>query len=184
MTSKKKKGDDLDAFREAVADVSPLPHPNRAPPHRNRPAPLALQREKDEQAVLTELLLLPDDIAELETGEELLYLRPGYQSRLLRRLRRGQYSVSATIDLHHMDKLTARQVLLDFLQHSLDRGHGCVRIIHGKGLRSRSEPILKILTRRMLTRHPSVIAFASCRPIDGGTGAVNVLLKSGNGRRI
>jgi DNA-nicking Smr family endonuclease len=179
MTSEKKKADDLEVFRKAMADVSPLAHQNRAPPHMRRPAALALQRERDEQAVLSELLLPHDDPAELETGEELLYLRPGYQARLLRRLRRGQYSVAATVDLHHMDKVTARQVLLDFLEHSLGRGHGCVRIIHGKGLRSRSEPILKILTRRLLTRHPSVIAFASCRPVDGGTGAVNVLLKVG-----
>jgi DNA-nicking Smr family endonuclease len=180
MNSKKKKKEDQEAFRKAVADVSPLSQPNRVPPHMSRPPAIALQRELDEQAVLKELLLPHDDPAEFETGEELLYLRSGYQPRTLRRLRRGHFSVSGTVDLHHMDKTTARQVLLDFLQHSLKCGHGCVRIIHGKGLRSKNEPILKILTRHILSRHPSVIAFASCRPVDGGTGAVNVLLKSNN----
>jgi len=180
MNSRKKNDDDGDAFRKAVADVSPLNQPNRAPPHMKRPPAIAVQRKRDEEAVLQELLSPLDDLAELETGEELIFLRSGYPPRVLRRLRRGHFSVSETVDLHHMDKATARQVLLDFLQRSLDSGHGCVRIIHGKGLRSKNEPILKILTRHVLSRHPCVIAFASCRPVDGGTGAVNVLLKARN----
>jgi DNA-nicking Smr family endonuclease len=178
MNSKKKHDDDLEAFRKAVADVSPLAPHNRIEPDAVQLPAVARQLELDEQAVLKELLSPLTDPADLETGEELLYLRHSHQPKLLRRLRRGQYSVAATIDLHHMDKTTAHTVLLDFLAHSLKSGYGCVRVIHGKGLRSKNEPILKILTRRTLSRHSSVIAFASCRPVDGGTGAVNVLLRS------
>ena len=180
MNSKKNEDTDLDAFRQAMADVKPLLPQNRIEPDMLRPPVVARQLELDEKAVLKELMSPLSDPADLETGEELLYLRPGHQPRLLRRLRRGRYSVSDMVDLHHMDKATAHTVLLDFLAHSVKAGHGCVRIIHGKGLRSRNEPILKILTRRILSRHSSVVAFASCRPIDGGTGAVNVLLKSKN----
>ena len=32
------------------------------------------------------------------------------------------------------------------------------------------------MTNRVLRKHPRVIAFASCRPVDGGTGATDVLL--------
>ena len=53
--------------------------------------------------MLEELLEPLADPADLETGEELLFLRSGYQNRVLRRLRRGQYSVGDTIDLHHMN---------------------------------------------------------------------------------
>ena len=180
MNSRKKDDDDLDAFRKAVADVSPLQPINRVSPHLRKPAAIARQRDLDDEAVLDELLSPLSDPAELETGEELLYLRQSHPPKLLRRLRRGQFSVARTVDLHHMDKTTARQVLLDFLAHSINSGFGCVRIIHGKGLRSKKEPTLKILTQRILSRHSSVIAFASCRPIDGGTGAVNVLLRSRN----
>jgi DNA-nicking Smr family endonuclease len=53
-----------------------------------------------------------------------------------------------------------------------------VRIVHGKGLRSRATgPVLKALTDRLLRRRDDVIAFASARPALGGTGAVVVLLK-------
>jgi DNA-nicking Smr family endonuclease len=174
MKSDNKKSD-RDAFRKAMADVKPLPPGDRIEPAPRRPPAEARQRELDEQRVLRELLS-HGQMEEFETGEELLYLRPGYQIRLLRRLRRGFYSVGDSVDLHHMDVATARQVLLDFIQHALDRGLSCVRIIHGKGLRSRNEPRLKLMTGRLLHKHPGVIAFASCRPVDGGTGATDVLL--------
>ena len=127
---------------------------------------------------MQELLEYDDDSIELQTGEELLFLRPGYQKRTLRRLRRGNFSATGTVDLHHMNVATAKQVLLDFLDHALARQLSCVRIIHGKGLRSKNLPRLKMMTNRVLRKHPRVVAFASCRPVDGGTGATDVLLST------
>jgi DNA-nicking Smr family endonuclease len=176
MKSGKKKND-RDLFREAMADVKPLRPADRVEPPARRPAARALQQELDDREVLRELLT-PGDPEEHETGEELLYLRPGYQPSLLRRLRRGHYSIADTIDLHHMDVATARQVLLDFIECSLRGQRSCIRVVHGKGLRSRNLPKLKLMTGRLLRRHPRVIAFASCRPVDGGTGATTVLLSA------
>jgi DNA-nicking Smr family endonuclease len=180
MNSDKKTADDLN-FRKAMADVTPLKSHDRIEPVPKKPPAKAIQREKDDQLVLQELLEDNGAITELETGEELLFLRPGYKKAILRRLRRGQFSVADTIDLHHMDVATARQVLLDFLTQSADRQLGCVRVIHGKGLRSRNLPLIKIMTNRILRKYPQVIAFASCRPVDGGTGAADVLLASTQG---
>ena len=176
MKSDKKTSED-DLFRQAMADVKPLRPADRIEPEPPRTPAAARQRELDDRRVLQELLS-HGDLEEHETGEELLYLRPGYQTRLLRRLRRGHYSVADTIDLHHMDVASARQVLLDFIAQSLDRRYSCIRIIHGKGLRSRDIPRLKLLTGRILRKHPRVIAFASCRPVDGGTGATDVLFSA------
>lgn len=181
MKSGKKKSDD-ELFIEAMADVRPLRPADRIEPVPRRPAAEPQQQALDDREVLHELLSGTDP-AEHETGEELLYLRPGYQPRLLRRLRRGHYSVSDSIDLHHMDVATARGVLLDFIEHSLGRHRSCVRVVHGKGLRSRDLPRLKLMTNRMLRKHPRVIAFASCRPVDGGTGATVVLLSARHGAR-
>jgi DNA-nicking Smr family endonuclease len=171
------KKDDRDLFQEAMADVKPLRPADRVEPAPRRPAARALQQELDDREVLRELLA-PGDVEEHETGEELLYLRPGYQPSLLRRLRRGHYSIADTIDLHHMDVATARQVLLDFIERSLRGQRSCVRVVHGKGLRSRTVPKLKLMTGRVLRRHPRVIAFAACRPVDGGSGATTVLLSA------
>ena len=60
-----------------------------------------------------------------------------------------------------------------------DAGRRCVKIIHGKGYRSGARgPILKIAVNSWLRRHADVMAFTSTRPIDGGTGAVYVLLRA------
>jgi DNA-nicking Smr family endonuclease len=168
---------DEDLFRQEMADVRPLRPTDRIEPAPPRTAPDPVQQEMDDRQVLRKLLA-EDPTEEHETGEELLFIKPGYQFRLLRRLRRGHYSVADTIDLHHMDVATAKSVLLDFIEHSLHQRRSCVRIVHGKGLRSRDLPRLKLMTGRVLRKHPKVIAFASCRPIDGGTGATNVLLKA------
>jgi len=177
MESEKKNANDR-TFRQAMADVTPLRAPDRIEPVPKKTPARAVQKERDDRAVLQELLEQTDAPTELETGEELLFLRSGQQKRILQRLRRGHYSTADTVDLHHMDVETAKQVLLDFLDHVLDRHLGCVRIVHGKGLRSRNLPRLKIMTNRVLRKHPRVIAFASCRAVDGGTGATDVLLSS------
>jgi len=166
------------SFSQLIGDVKPLPAFNRIEPEPKMTPAQALQREKDDQAALRELWEGTTDFHEAETGEELLYLKPGYQNHILRRLRKGQYSVADCMDLHHMNVETAKQVLLEFIDLALDRGLGCIRIIHGKGLRSRNLPLLKIMTCQVLRKHPRVVAFASCRPVDGGTGATNVLLSA------
>jgi DNA-nicking Smr family endonuclease len=171
-----KKGDS-EIFREAMADVTPLPGDGRIEPSPARTPPRAVQQARDDREVLRELMDL-SNLDTVETGEELLWLKPGYPSKMLRRLRRGHFSVADTLDLHHMDVETARGVLLDFIDYALRRGYGCIRIIHGKGLRSRAQPRLKILTNRILFKHPRVVAYASCLPVNGGTGATDVLLSA------
>jgi DNA-nicking Smr family endonuclease len=178
MKSRNRICSDEDDFRAAMSDVQPLKPDNRIVHQVPRPSPLPEQRRRDEESVMQELLQPIDDPAGLETGEELLFLRPGYSQRLLRRLRRGHFSIADSIDLHQMTEAVAREVLRGFLEEAGRRGYGCVRIVHGKGLRSRGLPKLKLMTNIVLRKHAPVIAFASCRPVDGGTGAVNVLLKN------
>ncbi|TAL73424.1 MAG: SMR domain protein [Rhodanobacter sp.] len=171
---------DADArlFRAAIGAVrrietEAVPHP---PP---RPAPRPRMLEADEAAVPGELLDLSFDLAAIEIGEELGYLRDGYPPKVLRALKRGQYSVQDEIDLHHMNVAAAQASIAAFLAEAHAAGTHCVRIIHGKGLRSKAAgPVLKALTDRLLRRRNDVIAFASARPAQGGTGAVIVLLRS------
>lgn len=184
MSDRNRKTDeDLTLFRASVDGVRPIRRSGRVEPEPARPAPLPRQLLDDERRVLEELLTAPDDPAEIESGEELSFLREGFQKRYLRRLRRGQYSIGATLDLHQMNSETARQAMLEFIEEAQQRGFGCIRIVHGKGLRSKRQPVLKQLARRLLSRHPDVAAFASCRPVDGGTGAVAVLLRRRHGVR-
>jgi DNA-nicking Smr family endonuclease len=114
----------------------------------------------------------------METGEEIYYCREGLQQTVLRKLKRGQFRVSAFLDLHGMTVTIARQALAHFLQIARRDNITCVRIIHGKGNRSRHKgPILKHKVNHWLRQRDEVLAFCSARPVDGGTGAVYVLLR-------
>lgn len=169
--------DDVSLFREAIGRVRPLKRAVAAPPRKPRPAPRAAQAERDEASVRNELLVHAFDPATIEVGDEIHYLKSGQPQKLLKQLRRGDFSVRAEIDLHEMTLAVARDAVRLFLDEAIARGEYCVRIIHGKGLRSRGDgPVLKRMTATLLARRKDVLAYASARPAQGGTGAVIVLL--------
>ncbi|MCK9365546.1 MAG: Smr/MutS family protein [Metallibacterium scheffleri] len=163
-------------FRAAVGPLRRLPA-QEPPPRRAPPAPRARMTADDDAAVLDELLHGHFDSAAIEFGDELLYLRQGHSPRLLKRLRCGDFSVQDEIDLHHLRAVAAAELLATFLADSQRAGYRCIKIIHGKGLRSGQRgPVLKALTAQMLRRRADVIAFASARANQGGSGATLVLL--------
>lgn len=168
--------DDAALFRDAVRGVRPLKGSGRQPPDRAPPSPRPLQFEADEQAALREMRdgPLPD------VGEELEFRGEGIQDATFRRLRRGTYRMDAELDLHGMRAAEAKLAIVRFLADCQDRGARCVRIVHGKGLRSKGEgPVLKQRLDGWLRRRKDVLAFCSARREHGGTGAVYVLLRSG-----
>jgi len=178
MVSPRNNADEDAEFRRAVADAEPLESRRRVV-QRRRPAPLPRQRLRDERAALAESLAGPFSVDDaLDTGNELVYLREGLQREVLRKLRRGHWVVEAELDLHGMNRHVAAVSVAEFLRHCRRRGHGCVRIVHGKGLGSRQrEPVLKGLLRKWLLRE-EVLAFSQAPAAQGGSGAVLVLLKS------
>lgn len=195
--------DDALAFRAAVRDVKPLAHePNLKQPVKPRPRPprrkaasmhaardgLGGHGGLDADMPLIDPLPLPPDgagggiaggVTPSTGGDPLTFQRAGVQHQVMRRLRRGLIPIEDELDLHGLTQSVARDHLAQFLNHSRDAGRRCVRIIHGKGYRSGARgPILKIAVDLWLRRHGDVMAFTSARPIDGGTGAVYVLLRA------
>jgi DNA-nicking Smr family endonuclease len=163
-------------FRQAIGDVRPLKQDKVAPPKQSR-KPVPQQSLRDQRAVV-ESLLSDEFDPELETGEELLFVRPGLPHSVLRKFRRGHFLVEAELDLHGRIVPEARTLVNDFLRQAQNSGRRCVRIIHGKGLSSAGQiPVLKGKVNVWLRRKQEVLAFCSARPADGGTGAVYVLLK-------
>jgi DNA-nicking Smr family endonuclease len=168
--------DEAQLFREAVRDVKPLTREGTVLETR-RPAPRARFTRADRYAVLQESLHADAGDPELASGEELVFAREGVQSIVLRKLRRGQYQIQAEIDLHGLTVPEAKEALRGFLAHALEHHFRCVRIVHGKGLRSGHRgPVLKGAVSSVLRRIGPVLAYVSARQVDGGTGALYVLL--------
>jgi len=178
VMSKSGNPDDTKLFREAMRGVRPLGETAAAARGRRpKPAPRALFTRAERDAVLEESLRGTLEDVSVASGDVLAWRRDGVQESVVRRLRRGLYRVQAEVDLHGLTEAQAREVLREFLLHALARGYGCIRIVHGKGLRSGPRgPVLKNLVASMLRRTQAVAAFASARQVDGGTGALYVLL--------
>ena len=168
--------DEARLFRDAVRGVRPLA-PRSPAPRPPRARPRARFTRADQAAVLKESLQGADADPELAGGEQLNFRRPHVHPNTLRRLRRGEFRVQREIDLHGMTVAEAKAALREFLVRSLERGVRCVRIVHGKGLRSGNRgPVLKSTVSALLRRTEAVLAYVSARPVDGGSGALYVLL--------
>lgn len=172
--------DDAALFRAEMRGVAPVRPTNRIEPHRERPAPLPVPRRADERAVLEDLASLGSGgSADSEIEDDAVFLRPGLARDIVRKLRRTHWAIQDQLDLHGMTGDEAARATADFLVASRAQGLRCVRIVHGKGLRSPGgEPVLKRLIRKLLARRDEVLAFAEPRAAEGGGGAVVVLIEA------
>jgi DNA-nicking Smr family endonuclease len=173
-----KPAEDSSVFRDAVRDVKPMAPVNRVVHDTPKPRPHPAKREEDERAVLAELAHLAFDGDEVEMEDDAAFLRPGLPREILRKLRRTHWVIQDTLDLHGFrgDEAVAETAV--FLAACKREGRRCVRIVHGKGLRSPGrEPVLKRRIRKLLTRRDEVLAFVEPRALEGGGGAVIVLLR-------
>lgn len=173
---------DDELFRaEMVADkVIPIKTYSRAKLLKPLPKPVATKRLADEASVPSELL---NDTSgwegDIEMGDLITFLRNGIPREVIRKLKRGQWAVQATLDLHGHTTATAREELAQFMAVARHRGIRCIRIIHGRGTRSPGGiPLIRNKVRLSLSQRDEVLAFCDAAPGDGGPGAVLVLLKS------
>ena len=165
-------------FKQAVGAVHSLPSTGRVVVSRPRPAPLPRSREQDEAMALQESLSDEFDVDSLlETDAALAWRRPGIGPDVLRKLRRGVWTLQAQIDLHGARTDEAREMLGNFMREAQQKGWRCVRVVHGKGLGSPGrQPVLRDKVRRWLVQSDRVLAFVQARADEGGAGALVVLL--------
>ncbi|SDY10922.1 DNA-nicking endonuclease, Smr domain [Collimonas sp. OK242] len=170
---------DADIFRSSIGNVKPLTVPPKFTPSVPRPLPIARQHLADEQAALQESL--SDDFTIetlLHSDESLSFARNGIGPDVMRKLRRGHWTIQQQLDLHGLRRDEAREALAEFLRLAAKRGWRCVRIIHGKGLGSvNKEPVLKSKVRNWLVQKEEVLAFCQATAAEGGSGALLVLLR-------
>ncbi|MGE4659030.1 MAG: Smr/MutS family protein [Gammaproteobacteria bacterium] len=171
-----KNKDNQDAFSEAMRGVKPLTQDKQTAKH-TRPTPHARFSRTARKNLLEETLSGSGGTME-QLAEEVTFRRPGVSDRLFRQLRRGSFSIETEIDLHGLRTKEAKIALRTFITESVKLGRGCVRVIHGKGLRSGpAGPVLKTRVADWLAQWEEVLALVSARVQDGGGGAIYVLLR-------
>lgn len=165
-------------FRHAMRGVRRLQGDRRVAATARRPKPRAAFARAERRAVLQESMGHVSPLAPVEeSGDALLFRRPQVTVPVFRRLRSGHFRVDGEIDLHGLTAAMAEPALRDFLAEAMRLRARVVRVVHGKGLRSGNRgPVLKLIASHFLSRVDAVLAFASAREVDGGSGAILVLL--------
>jgi DNA-nicking Smr family endonuclease len=159
-------------FRKAVEGVVPLSPSNRVLHKLPRRAPYRVPKSARHH---------PDALTDHGAGEIVLseFARHGISRMTSRKLRRGEFPVQDSLDLHGLKSDESRGLLVRFLHEATGQGLRCVCIIHGKGWQpGGGEGILKTRTRHWLTQCSEVLAFCEAPFNRGGGGAVWVLLKA------
>ena len=159
---------EIDEFRNIAIRRRSLPH-TRA---KGQPSAESLHD-------LEEIVSGKRSICLADTQEFVEWVNPKYHRELVKDLHRGRFAVQDYIDLHGCVAEEAESVLRGFLREAKRRGYHCVKIIHGRGLRSPAGPVLKKLVVDLLSvrYRRDVIGFCSARQSDGGLGALYVLLR-------
>ncbi len=174
--------DDEALFLKATEGVTPLKGGGPVGPRpEKRVYPVSGGDRPGEITLLRALVRRGDGFVLSSTPEYMEGTGHGVPDHVARRLHQGEFSVRRHIDLHGLNAREAEAALARFLRETLERGERALLVIHGRGLSSAGEPVLKEKVRRFLTRSPWnkwIAAFSTARPCDGGAGATYVLLRS------
>ena len=179
-------------FIAAMSDVVPLAKGNcirtvpesRPPKHHYRQS---TGKSKSDGRADSESLLRLKKLVEKGKGFVVAHTPEYIEGRvycdnpeITKRLHRGDFAIQGHIDLHGLGVEAARKAFDSFLKETLLAGKRAILVIHGRGLSSPHQPVLKNKVQDWLTRGPWrkwIIAFTSARSYDGGAGATYVLLR-------
>jgi DNA-nicking Smr family endonuclease len=167
--------DDGDLFRAAIGDVRLIKSEESAIKPRKPKADTRMFREDEAEALRDSRDVSAID-AFLHASDVMSYRRPEMAEKWFKQLKRGEISVQDELDLHHCRANDAELILKQFLNQAREEDHYCVRVIHGKGMRSEGSPVLKNVVDKILRHRGDVLAYHSAPASQGGTGAVLVLL--------
>ncbi|GHB29724.1 Smr/MutS family protein [Salinicola rhizosphaerae] len=182
------KDEDFNAFRQALeaAGVKRLTT-NRADVGRARQQDRQLnadaRREAAEQVSPSAQSQLSDGGVEAVTPHQRLeFAIPDLPQRTFAQLKRGRIPWEGGLDLHGYTVDEARFELESFIDDAIGNRMRCVLIVHGKARAQRAGgadyPVIKSHVNTWLKSWSRVLGFCSASEIDGGTGALYVLLRT------
>jgi DNA-nicking Smr family endonuclease len=172
------KSDD-EVFSEAMADVREIKE-FRSIPLRLRSRNASSSHAQDDSLDSLRRFIQGEGKVRLsDTAEYIEWVRSDLRKDIVLRLHEGAFSVQDSIDLHGMTLAQADEALMEFFSEAIRRRYFCVKVIHGRGLRSPKGPVLKTALKGLLdTRlRKKILAYSSARDCDGGVGATYIILR-------
>jgi len=174
---------DEQIFSDAMEQVQEIKEFRNIPIH-NKKRKIAAEhkngmKNREEYRVLEDVVTGKRRMNLPDTQEYVEWTNPDYRDDIISELHGGRYSVQDSLDIHGYTFEEAELEVERFIRESLMRGLRCIKIIHGRGLRSPDGPVLKKAVIQWLSSRfrKHVIAFVSARQCDGGLGALYALLR-------
>ncbi|MGF1879247.1 DNA endonuclease SmrA [Photobacterium frigidiphilum] len=177
---------ELDLFREMMADVSPLEQDQVEITQKHQITDTHLARQTAAQN-LTESdpeYLSLDNVIMRKPEDIIEFKRDGVQEGVFRKLRLGKYEIQARLDLHRKTLKQARDEILQFLKQCQRMDIRTVIIIHGKGERSDPPAMMKSHVATWLEQISDIMCFHSALRQHGGNGATYVMLKKSPAKKL
>lgn len=173
--------DEEELFRKAMQDVREIKEFRALPvrPSKTVPAYRATSSDREALRNLEEITLGKRPLHLPDTQEYVEWTNEDYHLDIVRKLHKGIFAVQDYLDLHGLILDEAEAEVDRFIGDALKKRLRCVKIIHGRGLRSPNGPILKdAVVNRLIGRYKKhLIAFVTARQCDGGLGALYILLR-------
>lgn len=170
---------DDEVFHEAMADVREIREFRKIPLLKPQAKKVPAKRRDNTLEILRQIIHMERKIDLADTGEYIEWISPRVRKDLAQRLHHGNFSVQDSIDLHGMTVREAEASLHAFIKEALQKRLFCVKVVHGRGLRSPKEPVLKEAVKRWLQGvfRKWVLAYSTAKDSDGGLGATYILLR-------
>jgi len=176
-TSRNKTDEEI--FLDAMADVREIKEFREIPFKKSSVIKPRLVRADDSLEILRQIVNGKRKIRLSDTGEYMEWINYDIRKDITQRLHQGEFSVQDYIDLHGMTLCEAKETLQLFFRESIKKQIFCVKVIHGRGLRSPRGPVLKEALKNWLqgTFKKWVLAYSTAKDCDGGLGATYIILK-------
>ncbi|OOE41024.1 DNA endonuclease SmrA [Salinivibrio kushneri] len=178
---------EFELFREMMSDVAPIKQDTveeQTGSHQPTEAQLARQQAAQKLANSDPEYLSLEYAQMVKPDEVMAYKRDGVQDGVFRKLRLGKYDVNARLDLHKMSLEKARDEILRFLKQCQRMDVRTVIIVHGKGKRSNPQAMMKSYVCQWLQQISDVLCYHSALRHQGGTGALYVMIKKSQEKKL
>ncbi len=171
---------DEEIFTDAMAGVREIKEFREMPPKQPPRVKFIPEQKEDSLEDLRRIVKGELKIRLSDTGEYIEWTRPNARQDIVQRLHRGDFSVQDFIDLHGMTLIEAEEALFLFFKEAIRKRLFCIKVIHGRGLRSPNGPVLKEALKNLLqgSFRKWILAYSSAKDCDGGLGATYIILKS------